>query len=210
MVLSDVSIKRPVLATVMSLLIVLIGLRAFGLLPVREYPDVDNPVVSVSVDYIGATAETIESTVVEPLEQALNGIDEIRTIDSVAAFGNGRVNVEFYPSRDIDEAATDVTNAVQAALGSLPEDAERPVIRKTNAASRALMWLAVRGDGYSPPELTDIADRIVKTPLQVLPGIANIIIGGQRKFAMRVWLDPEKMAARSVDPRDVRAAILQS
>ena len=210
MVLSDLSIKRPVLATVMSLLIVLVGLRGFGLLPVREYPDVDNPVVSVSVDYVGATAQTIESTIVEPLEQALNGIDDIRTIDSVASFGNGRVSVEFLPSRDIDEAATDVNNAVQAALGQLPEDAERPVIRKSSAGSRALMWLAVRADGYSPPELTDIADRIVKTPLQVLPGIANIIIGGQRKYAMRVWLDPEKMAARAVDPRDVRAAILQS
>lgn len=208
MVLSDVSIKRPVLATVMSLLIVLVGLRGFGLLPVREYPDVDNPVVSVSVDYVGSTAETIEATIVEPLEQALNGIDDIRTIESTAAFGNGRVSVEFDPSRDIDEATTDVTNAVQAALGDLPEDAERPIIRKASSGSRALMWLAVRGDGYSPPELTDIADRIVKTPLQVLPGIANIIIGGQRKFAMRVWLDPEKMAAREVAPRDIRAAIL--
>ncbi|MCB0219620.1 MAG: efflux RND transporter permease subunit [Chrysiogenetes bacterium] len=208
MVLSDVSIKRPVFATVMSLLIVLVGLRSFGLLPVREYPDVDNPVVSVSVDYVGATAETIESTIIEPLEQALNGIDDIRNIDSTAAYGNGRVSVEFNPNRDIDEAATDVNNAVQAALGKLPEDAERPVIRKASSGSRALMWLAVRGDGYSPPELTDIADRIVKTPLQVLPGIANIIIGGQRKYAMRIWLDPDKMAARGVDPRDVRNTIL--
>jgi len=107
----------------------------------------------------------------------------------------------------MDLAANDVTNALQTVTGNLPDEAERPVVRKASSGSRAIIWIAVQGDQYSPPELTDIADRVVKTPLQVLPGVGDIIIGGQREYAMRIWLDPEKMAARNVDPSDVRRAI---
>lgn len=210
MTLSEICISRPVLATVMSLLIVLAGLTSFGLLPVREYPDVDSPIVSVTTPYVGASAETVESSVTEPLEQTLNGIDGIRSITSVSAFGGSSIDVEFMPWRDIDAATSDVANAVQRALARIPEGADRPVVRKAGANARPIMWLQVKGEGYSAIDLTDIADRLVKTPLQILPGVANIIIGGQRQYAMRIWLDPHRMAAREVDAADVRRTILES
>jgi multidrug efflux pump len=210
MTLSDLSIARPVLSAVMSLLILLAGVASYSGLPVREYPDVDSPVVSVTTTYVGASPETVESSVTEPLEQAFNGVEGIRTIKSTSGFGASAIEVEFLPGRDIDAAATDVTNAVQRALRDIPEEAERPIVRKSGANSRPIMWLHVRGESYSAVDLTDMADRIVKTPLQILPGIANVIIGGQRKYAMRVWLDPQRMAALHVDPTDVRRAILDN
>ncbi len=210
MLLSDVSIGRPVLATVLSLLIVLAGLAAYQALPVREYPDVDLPVVSVSTAYVGASPQTVEATVTEPIEQRLNGIEGIRDITSVSSFGGSTITVEFLPGRDIDTAATDVSNAVQTALGRLPAEAERPVVRKAGADTRPIMWLVMRSDRHTAIDLTDIADRYAKTPLQLLPGVATIIIGGQRTYAMRVWLDPARMAAMGVDPSDVRRTILEN
>ena len=208
--LSDLCISRPVFATVMSLLIVLAGITAFNALPVREYPDVDNPVVSVSTTYVGANAQTVESSVTEPLEQAFNGVEGIRTITSISAFGGSSVDIEFEAGRDIDLAATDVANVVQRALGYIPEGAERPIVRKSGANTRPAIWLFLKSDEYSAIDLTNMADRLVKTPLQILPGVANIIIGGQREYAMRVWLDPQKMAARYVDASDIRRTILQN
>ena len=193
--LSDLCISRPVFATVMSLLFVLAGITAFNALPVREYPDVDNPVVSVSTTYVGANAQTVESSVTEPLEQAFNGVEGIRTITSICAFGGSSVDIEFEAGRDIDLAATDVANVVQRALGDIPKGAERPIVRKSGANTRPVIWLFLKSDEYSAIDLTNMADRLVKTPLQILPGVANIIIGGQREYAMRVWLDPQKMAA---------------
>ena len=134
--LSDLCISRPVFATVMSLLIVLAGITAFSALPVREYPDVDNPVVSVSTTYVGANAQTVESSVTEPLEQAFNGVEGIRTITSISAFGGSSIDIEFEAGRDIDLAATDVANVVQRALGDIPEGAERPIVRKSGAGYR--------------------------------------------------------------------------
>jgi multidrug efflux pump len=194
-VLSDLSISRPVLATVMSLLIVLAGIASFGFLPVREYPDVDNPVVSVRTTYVGASPETVESAITEPLEQAFNGVEGIRAISSQSMFGGSSIDVEFLPDRNVDAAASDVSNAIQQALRELPEDAERPSVVKSGTSSRPIMWLRLIGPSYSAINLTDIADRIVKPPLQILPGVANIIVGGQREFAMRIWLDPSRMAA---------------
>ena len=208
--LSELCIQRPVLATVMSLLIVLVGLAFFLALPVREYPDVDNPVVSIRTNYIGASPETVESSVTEPLEQSLNGIDGIRNITSISSFGQSSINVELLPHRSIDEAVTDVSNAVQRGLRNIPEEAERPIIRKSGANTFPIMWIALEGDNYSAVDLTDMQDRIVKPPLQILPGVAEIIIGGQRKYAMRIWLDPQKMAERRVDPSDVRRTIIES
>lgn len=210
MTLSDLSISRPVLATVMNLLIVLGGLASFRSLPVREYPDVDNPIVSVTTNYTGASPETIESTITEPLEQAFNGVEDIRSITSTSQFATSSINVEFLPSRDIDDAATDVTNAIQRALRDIPEGADRPIVRKSGSNSRPIIWLQLKGPSYAPVDLTDMADRIVKTPLQLLPGVANVIIGGQRRYAMRVWLDAAKMASLHVDPTDVRRTILQN
>lgn len=210
MFISEVSIRRPVLSTVMSLLIMLAGLAAYTQLPVREYPDVDNPVVSIQTVYVGANSQTVETTVTQKVEESINGIDGIRTITSTSAQNVSSVNVEFETGRDIDQATTDVTNAVQAILGDLPSDAERPVISKSATTSRAVMWLTLHGEHYTPPEVSDMAERIVKTPLQVLPGVASIIIGGQRKYGMRIWLDPDKMAAHHVDPRDIQRTILEN
>ncbi len=210
MKLSDLSIERPVLATVMSLLILVAGASAFDSLPVRELPDVDNPVVSITTIYTGASPETVEASVTEPLEEVLNGIEDIRNIDSLSAFGVSTINVHFTADRDVDVAATDVSNAIQRALGNLPQEAERPIVRKTGANNSPIMFINVFGDAYDPVDRTDIADRLVQTPLQLLPGVAQAIISGERRYAMRVWLDPARMAAHHVDALDVRRAIQDS
>ncbi len=208
--LSDVSIERPVFATVMSLLILVAGAASYFSLPVRELPDVDNPVVSVSTIYVGASPETVEASVTQPLEEGLNGIEGIRNIDSLSAFGFSSINVHFDADRDVDVAATDVSNAIQRTLGNLPQEAERPIVRKAGANNSPIMFINVFGEGYSAADRTDIADRLVQTPLQILPGVAQAIISGERRYAMRVWLDPARMAARHVDALDVRRAIQES
>ncbi len=208
MTLSDMSVRRPVLATVVNLLIVVLGAAAWQVLPIREYPDVDVPVVSITTVYFGASPETIETTITEPIEQSLGGIEDIRSISSTSAFSTSQINIEFEIGRDIDVAATDVSNAVQRVTGSLPLEAEQPVVSKASAGGGgALMWISLYGDGFTSEEKTDIADRLVKTRLQLLPGVARVMIGGERRYAMRVWLDPAKMAAREVDATDVRRAI---
>jgi len=207
MTLSDLSLSRPVLATVANLLIVLAGITGWQRLPLREYPDVDTPLVSISTTYLGASAQTVESSVTEPIEQTINGVDGVRSIESQSRFGGSTVTIEFEPGRDLDLAATDVANAVQGALASLPDAAARPVIRKSGADARPIMWLQLYSETISDIDLTDIADRFVKTPLQILPGVAGILVGGQRTYAMRIWLDPERMAARGVDPAMIRQAV---
>jgi multidrug efflux pump len=137
--IADVSIRRPVLATVMNLLILVVGLVAWRALPVREYPDVDPPVVSVSTAYFGASPQTIETSITVPLEEVLNGVEGLRSISSMSAFGVSQIAVELVAGRDIDLAATDVSNAVQQALGNLPLDAEKPVIVKSRAESQPIM-----------------------------------------------------------------------
>ncbi len=194
----------------MNLLILVVGVIAFLELPVREYPDVDPPIVSVRTVLPGASPETVETALTEPLEQALNGIEGMRTIQSSSNFGTSSIDIEFDPSRDVDVAANDVSNAIQRALGDLPDDAERPVISKAGANDQPIMWLHLDGDRYSAGDRTDLADRIVKTPLQVLPGVSRAIIGGSRRYAMRIWLDPAEMAARGVDASDVRRAVLEN
>jgi multidrug efflux pump len=208
--LSELSIRRPVLATVMNLLVMVAGVASWLALPVRELPDVDNPLVSVSTVYAGASPETVEATITEPIEQVLNGIEAIRSIESVSAYGVSSITLEFEAGRDVDVAATDVQNAVQRALGELPADAERPIIRKAGANSAPIMFWNVFGESYSGVELTDFADRLVKTPLQLLPGVAQVVIAGERRYAMRIWLDPARMAARRVDALDVRRALQES
>ncbi len=208
MSLSDVSIRRPVFATVVNLLIAVLGVAAFGVLPVREYPDIDVPVVSITTTYFGASPETVENTVTEPLEQALGGIEDVRSIRSTSAYSVSQINVEFNAGRDIDNAATDVSNSIQRAFGELPSEAETPIVSKASAGgSGAIMWITLFGDSYSAQEKTDMAERLVRTPLQLLPGVARVMISGEQRFAMRIWLDPAKMTARGVDASDVRAAI---
>jgi multidrug efflux pump len=208
--LAAVSIARPVLATVMNLFIVVAGAAAFFALPVREYPDVDPPVVSVSTILVGASAETVETSVTEPLEQVLNGIEGIRSIESSSTFGRSSINIEFTPDRDLDVAGNDVSNAIQRALFELPIDAERPVVLKAGADDQPIMWLHIDAEGYTPEERSDLADRLVRTPLQIVPGVSRAILGGSRRYAMRVWLDPVQMAARGVDAVDVRRTIREN
>jgi multidrug efflux pump len=210
MTLSELSIRRPVLATVMNLLIIVAGIASWLTLPVRELPDVDNPLVSVSTTYAGASPETVEATITQPLEESLNGIEAIRSIESNSGFGVSSITLEFEAGRDVDVAATDVQNAVQRALGQLPETAERPVIRKAGANTAPIVFLNVLGKNYSSIDLTDIADRLVKTQLQLLPGVAQCIIFGERRYAMRIWLDPARMAARRADALDVKRALEES
>ncbi len=208
MTLPGLSIRRPVMASVINLLILVFGLAAWRALPVREYPDVDIPIVSISTVYFGASPETIESTITEPMEQGLGGIEGIRSISSTSAFSASQINIEFTSGRDLDLAATDVSNAVQRVVGQLPQEAEQPVVSKNSAGgSGAIMWITLFGDDVSPEDKTDIAERLVKTPLQLLPGVAQVMIGGSRRYAMRIWLDPAKMAAREVDATDIRRAV---
>ena len=207
MALTDLSIRRPVFATVLNLLIVTVGAAAFFSLPVREYPDIDPPIVSITTVYFGASPETIEATITEPIERVVNGVEGIRAISSTSSFGQSSINLEFEAGRDIDVAVTEVNTAVQQAIGELPQEAEQPIITKSRAESQPIIWISLLGEGYSAEDKTDILDRLVRTPLQLLPGVSRVIIGGQREYAMRVWLDPERMAARRVTASDVRAAI---
>ena len=207
MILSDISIRRPVLATVMSLLIILIGLIAFDRLPVREYPNIDAPVVSVRTVYPGASAEVMESQITKPLEDSLSGIEGIRTIKSVSREEVSQITVEFIQSRDPEAAANDTRDRVARIRGVLPGEAEDPVVAKIEADAQAIIWLAFSSDRQSPLEITDYADRVVADQLKTLPGVASVIIGGERRYAMRIWLDPDRMAALGITVQDVEAAL---
>lgn len=209
MILSDVSIKRPVLAWVISLLILLIGAASYMILPVRQYPDVTRPVVSVTTNYTGASPETVESTITNPLEDNLNAIEGIRSISSQSSFGTSAINIEFLSSRDVDAATQDVTNAVSKAIDLLPTspNVSRPVVSKVSSSAQPIIWLVLQGKNYSIEQLSQIADLVVKRRVQVLPGVGNVIIGGEHKWAMRVWLDPEKLKAYGLAYDDVTAAL---
>ncbi|WP_455209138.1 efflux RND transporter permease subunit [Kaarinaea lacus] len=207
MVLTDISIRRPVLATVMSLMLVLIGIISYQRLSVREYPKIDTPVVSVRTVYPGASAEIIESQITNPLEESLAGIEGIRTIKSVSREEVSQITVEFNLERDVDNAANDVRDRVARIRGVLPTEANDPVVAKVDADAQAIIWIAFFSDQHSPLEITDYADRYVKDRLQTLPGVASVIIGGERRYAMRIWLDRDRLAAYRLTPQDVELAL---
>lgn len=207
MVLSDLSIRRPVLATVMSLMLILIGIISYQRLSVREYPNIDAPVVSVRTVYTGASAEIIESQVTRPLEDSLAGIEGIKTIKSVSREEVSQITVEFILARDPDNAASDVRDRVSRVRGRLPDDVDEPVIAKVEADAQAIMWLAFSSDHHTPLEITDYADRVVQDRLQTLPGVASVIIGGERRYAMRIWLDRDRLAAYQLTVQDVEDAL---
>ena len=165
--------------------------------------------VSITTTYVGASPTTVESTLTEPLEQSLNGIEGVRNITSISAFSRSSITVEFVAGRDIDLAVTDVSNAIQRAFDDIPEEAERPIVAKSGANTFPILWIGLQSEAYSTEELTDIVDRIVKPPLQILPGVAEVFVGG-RKYAMRIWLDPAKMALHSVDPADIHRTIIEN
>ena len=207
MVLSEFSIRRPIVCTVFSLLIVLVGLLAYRLLPVREYPDVDPPVVSVTTVYPGASAEVVELRVTEPLEEQISTIDGIRVLKSVSREQVSQITIEFELVRNIDEAANDVRDRVGRARGRLPTEVQEPSVSKTEADSRPFLWISINSDRHSRTELTELADLYGKRVLQTLPGVANIIIGGERRHAMRIWLDPRLLAAHRLTAADVERAL---
>ena len=207
MVLSDVSIKRPVFATVMSLLILVFGFAALNQLPVREYPDIDPPVVSVSTDYTGAAAEVVDTQITQVIEGAISGIEGIRSIESSTEQGESRTTIEFNTSRDVDVAANDVRDAVARVVSRLPDEADAPVVRKADSNARPMMWLTLRSDVWDSAQLSDFADRVLKDRLAVVDGVAEVLIGGERRYAVRVWLDPERLAARDMTVAEVERAL---
>jgi multidrug efflux pump len=207
MKLSHVSIRRPVFATVMSLTIMLFGIIAFTRLPVREYPDIDSPIISVVTLYRGASASVVEAEITNVLEEQFATLEGVKTMTSSSKEEGSVITIEFELNRDVDEAANDVRDRVSRIRGSLPQEVEDPVVSKVDANAQAIMWIALSSDRHSTLELTDAADRIMKERIQRLNGVGSVIIGGERRYAMRVWLDPLRMAAHQLTAQDVEAAI---
>ena len=207
MKISDLCIRRPVFATVLSLSVMLIGLVSYTRLPVREYPKIDEPVVTVDTTYRGASAEIIESRITKPLEDSLAGIEGVDVITSISRQENSQISVRFKLERNPDSAASDVRDRVSRVRNLLPTDVDEPVIAKVEADANPIIWLAFSSDKHSALEVTDIANRIVKPRMQTLPGAANVRVFGERKFAMRIWLDRERLAAFHLTPQDVEDAL---
>ncbi len=207
MTLSDLSVRRPVLAAVASLLLIVFGVSALRDVPVRELPDVDNAVVSVTTTYRGAAPEVIDTDITETIEGAIASIAGIRTISSESRQGRSQVTIEFEPGRNIDIAANDVRDAVGRVLDTLPEDAEQPQVEKADADADPVMRLAVTSDRMTTAEITDYMDRFVVDRLATLDGVANVRVYGDRAFAVRIWLDRRALAARKLTIADVESAL---
>ena len=207
MKISDLCIRRPVFATVLSLSIMLVGLVSYTRLPVREYPKIDEPVVTVDTTYRGASAEIVESQISKPLEDSLAGIEGVDVITSISRQENSQISVRFKLERNPDSAASDVRDRVSRVRNKLPTDIDEPVIARVEADANPIIWIAFSSDQHSALAVTDIANRIVKPRLQTLPGAADVRVFGERKFAMRIWLDRDRLAAFSLTPQDVEEAL---
>lgn len=200
-------IKRPVFATVCSLVIILIGVVGFTRLPIQEFPSIDPPVVRVRTTYPGANAEVVETEVTEILEAAINGVQGLRTMTSSSREGASSINVEFELERNLEVAVQDVLSRVSRATGRLPNDVDAPVVSKDGSDDDRIMWIAIYGDRFSTLELSNYADQFLKNSLETVNGVGSIFIGGERRYAMRIWLDPKPMAARNVTALDVENAL---
>lgn len=205
--ISELSIRRPVLATVLTLIILLFGMVGYVALGVREYPSVDNPIISVSCSYAGANADVIENQITEPLEQNINGIPGIRSLTSVSQQGQCRITVEFELSVDLETAANDVRDKVSRAQRYLPRDCDPPTVSKADADASPILMVAIQSDKRSLLELSEIADLTVKEQLQTIPEVSSVSIWGEKRYCMRLWLDPVKMAGYAVTPMDVKSAL---
>jgi multidrug efflux pump len=201
--LSQISINRPVLAIVMSLVILLFGSIGISLLGVREYPSVDPPVINVSTSYVGANADVIEAQITEPLEEQINGIQGIKSLTSISADGRSNITVEFEVGGDLEAAANDVRDKVSGAQRNLPPDAEPPVVSKADADSQPIVGVNVKSENRSLLELSDIASNVFKERLQTIPGVSRIQIWGEKEYAIRLRMDPLKMASYGITPLDV-------
>lgn len=201
--LSEISIKRPVLAIVMSLVILLFGSIGISLLGVREFPSVDPPVISVSTSYVGANADVIEAQITEPLEEQINGIQGIKSMTSVSADGRSNITVEFEVGGDLEAAANDVRDKVAGAQRNLPPDADPPVVSKSDADSQPIFYVNVSSKSRSLLEVSDIANNVFKERLQTIPGVSRVQIWGEKEYAIRLRMDPLKMASYGITPLDV-------
>lgn len=205
--LSELSIRRPVLASVFVLVILLLGVIGYSYLPVREYPNVDNPIINVWVSYPGANAEVIEKQITEPLEQNINGIPGIRSLTSRSRQGSSSITVEFELSVDLETAANDVRDKVARAQHYLPRDCDPPTVSKADADASPIIQITVQSERRSLLELTEIAELTIKEQLQTIQNVSAVEIWGENRYSMRLWLDPVKMASYNITPMDVKAAI---
>jgi multidrug efflux pump len=209
MSLSSISIKRPVLAIVMSLTIVIFGIIGFNFLGVREYPNVDPPVVTVRANYTGANADVIESQITQPLEESISGVAGIRTLSSVSREGRATITVEFDLEVDMETAANDVRDRVSRAARNLPPDADAPIVLKADADAVPIIFFNVKSNQRNLLELSDIAENTFKERVQTIPGVSEVRIWGSKRYAMRLWMDPARLAAYRLTPLDVRNALLR-
>ena len=205
--ISELSIRRPVLSTVLTLIILLFGFIGYSYLGVREYPSVDNPIISVSCSYPGANADVIENQITEPLEQNINGIPGIRSLSSVSQQGQCRITVEFELSVDLETAANDVRDKVSRAQRYLPRDCDPPTVSKADADATPILMVALQSERRSLLELSEIADLTVKEQLQTISDVSSVSIWGEKRYSMRLWLDPIKMSGYGITPVDVKNAV---
>src|SRR5690606_17923220 len=210
MSLSSTCIKRPVLTIVMNLMLILFGVIGYTFLGIREFPSIDPPIVSVRTNYSGANPEIIESQITEPMERSINQIDGIRNISSTSSQGSSRINIEFLLGKDLEVAANDVRDKVSQAMRSLPDDIDAPpVVSKEDADSEPIIVMTARSESRSPLDLGDIADNVIAQRLQTLPGVSSVQIWGEKRYSMRLWIDPMRLAAYGLTPLDVRNALNQ-
>lgn len=207
--ISDISIARPVFASVMSIAIILVGYVSFDKLAVREYPKIDEPAVTVTTTYPGASAEIMESQVTKNIEDSISGIEGIKYTTSISREGTSVIQIKFNLDRDPDNAAAEVRDKVSRVRQRLPDEIDEPVISKVEADSSPIIWLVMQSDKYTPAQLTQMSDNIVKDRIQTIDGVADIFIFGERKYAMRIWLQPEKMASVGVAVNDIETALSQ-
>ena len=207
MFLSDLSVRRPVFATVISALLVILGIMAFRLLPVRELPDIDPPIVSIQTSYRGASADVVETKITQVIEDRVAGLPGLVKLTSTSRDERSSINLEFALDRDVDEAANDVRDRVGRVVGNLPAEADVPEIAKVDADTDPVMWLNLRSDRLTTLELTDYADRVLVDRLSVVDGVARVRISGERRYAMRVWLDRKALAARGLTVAEIEDAL---
>ena len=207
MQLSDISVRRPVFAAVVALLIGIVGLVGYFGLSVREYPDVDPPIVSVETVYTGAAASVVESRITQVLEERLSGIEGLQTITSRSRDGESDISIEFAPGRSVDDAANDVRDRIGGAAQDLPEEALAPEVRKVDADASPILFLVFSKPGWSQLQLSDFIDRTLLDRFSSIDGVARVFVGGEKRPAMRVWLQPERLAAFSLTPADIENSL---
>src|SRR5262245_45762200 len=207
MKLSEVSVQRPVFATVLSLAILLFGVISFTRLPVREYPDIESPVVSITTFYRGASPQTVETEITDVLEEQLSTIEGVKLITSSSREQGSVITVEFNLNRNVDEAANDVRDRISRIRGQLPATVDDPIVAKQDVNAQPIIWLSLNGDRYSTLELTEIANNVLSEKIQRLDGVASVFVGAERKYAMRIWLDPQRLAAYGLAVTDIEQAL---